>query len=204
MSACAGRNQCGVVVQAASWAVPTESGVQSQPGLLNSSLWVPAGLSADERSLATFWLLDVLSPPPCGLDASREPQLRAGCQGSIFSVLGLECSVFTGFPALVPRKHLSPSPSLRSLPRAPGLFGIITWNLNLILVSEACVSSKLAPPQEHPFPRLSSGGHEHKYASVAFGHCCQESSGSAGPGTSHPASSVTYDLQEEGAVSTLR
>lgn len=119
-------------------------------------------------------------------------------------MLGLERSVFTGFPALVPLEHLPPSPSLRSLPRAPGLFGIITWNLNLILVSEACVSSKLAPPQEHPFPRLSSGGHEHKDASVALGHCCQESSGSAGPGTSHPASSVTYDLQEEGAFSTLR
>lgn len=35
-------------------------------------------------SLATFWLLDVLSPPLCGLDASRQPQLRAGLQGSIF------------------------------------------------------------------------------------------------------------------------
>lgn len=43
-----------MVGQAASWAVPTESGVQLQPGLLNSSLWVPAGLIAKESFLATL------------------------------------------------------------------------------------------------------------------------------------------------------
>lgn len=112
MSVCAGRSPCGVVVQATSWAVPTESGVQLQPGLLSSSLWVPAGLSAKESFLAVLWLLNVLSPPPCGLDASRQAQLRAGLRGSIHpsSVLDLGCSGCRVFPGLVLLEHLSPFP----------------------------------------------------------------------------------------------